>query len=117
MKPPKSHRSLLPSNLTGYMKGDEVAKHYQIKTKCDDEILRKQHAISIAESQKNYSSYLENLADLTSKQLRRYARFLGKREENFWKRRASVDRAYESRKVYIESLTSERAKIKEKKKN
>lgn len=109
--------NLLASNLTKYVKGDEIVKHYRIKTKDDDEILRKQCAINITDSQENYSRYLENLADLTNKQLRRYAKFFKKRDENFWKRRASVDIAYESRKVHIESLTSETAKIRERRKN
>nr|XP_012224984.1 PREDICTED: uncharacterized protein LOC105673728 [Linepithema humile] len=117
LKSPEFHHRLLALNLTKYVKGDEIVEQYQIKTKHDDEILRKQHAMNIADSQENYSSYLENLADLTNKQLRRYAKFFRKREENFWKRRASVDRVCERRKVHIKSLTSERAKIKEKKKN
>lgn len=110
-KSPESHR--LPAlNLTKYMSGDDVTANRWTKTENDKETSRNQCIIDIIDSQKSYSNYLEKLTELTSKQFRKYAKLFGKNEQSLWKRRALVDAAYESRKVYINTLTSVKAKIK-----
>lgn len=90
-----------------------MAKH-RTKTKSDDEMLKNQQTAIITDSQTNYSSYLENLAEVVNKQLRRYMKSLEKKEENFWQRKILVDAAYETRKTYINSLIAERTKNKAK---
>ncbi|RLU20236.1 hypothetical protein DMN91_006843 [Ooceraea biroi] len=113
LKPPDSH--LLPLDLTKYMRANEIVKHRQIKTKNDDEILKNQVAVNIADSERSYTSYLDKLIELVNEQLQRYSKFFRKKKENFRQRRTLVDAAYESRKVYVDSLASDRAKTKEKK--
>ncbi|XP_071557569.1 androglobin [Temnothorax nylanderi] len=114
LKPPESHRHLSALDLTRYVRRDEIAKHYRIKTKSDDEILRNQHTAIIIDSQTNYSDYLRNLGELMNKQLRKYVKRFEKKDENFWQRRTLVDAAYETRKIYVNSLIAERAKTKAK---
>ncbi|XP_036143417.1 uncharacterized protein LOC105838621, partial [Monomorium pharaonis] len=93
---------------------DEIMKNHQIKTKINDELLKSQCITIITDSQTNYSNYLENLAELINKQLRRYAKNIDKRKKNFWQRRSLIDAAYETRKTYVDNLLSERAKNKAK---
>ncbi|XP_014481753.1 PREDICTED: androglobin-like [Dinoponera quadriceps] len=113
LKPPKSYH--LPAlDLTKYMTRNGILTDYYIRMEIDYQILRDQQTVNIIESQKNYSHYLENLAELTDKQFRTYVKLFSKKEQNFWERRALVDHAYESRKVYIDTPTSSKAKIKEK---
>lgn len=112
LKSLESHHHLPALDLTRYMRRDEVAKHHRIKTKSDDEILKNQHIAIIIDSQTNYSNYLENLAELANKQLRRYMKYFGKKEENFWQRRTLVNTACETRKIYVDSLISGKAKNK-----
>lgn len=112
--PPGFHH--LPAlNLTKYARRDEVARHPRTKMKNNNEKLQNRYVIDVkVDSQRNYSSYLENLTELINKQLQRYANLFRKREKNFWQRRTLMDAAYESRKIYIDSLISERTKTKEK---
>ncbi|CAL1678749.1 unnamed protein product [Lasius platythorax] len=112
--PPGFHH--LPAlNLTKYARRDEVARHSRTKMKNNNEKLQNRYVIDVkVDSQRNYSNYLENLAELINKQLQRYANLFRKREKNFWQRRTLMDAAYESRKIYIDSLISERTKTKEK---
>lgn len=114
LKSPESHHHLSALDLTRYMRRNEVAKHHRIKTKSDDEILKNKHTTIIIDSQTNYSEYLENLTELMNKQLRRYVKHFGKKEENFWQKISLVDAAYETRKIYVDSLMSGRAKNKAK---
>lgn len=107
---PKSHHYLSALDLTKYTRKDENVKHW-IKTKSDDEILTNQQTVIVIDSQTNYSGYLENLAEVVNKQLQRYVKSLEKKEENFWQRRTLVDAAYETRKIYVNSLIAERTKI------
>lgn len=113
LKPPESHHHLSALDLTKYARRDEIAER-RIKTKNDDEMLKNQQTAIVSDSQTNYSGYLENLAEVVNKQLRRYVKSLEKKEENFWQRRTLVDAAYETRKIYINSLTAEKTKIKAK---
>lgn len=115
LKPSESYH--LPAlNLTKYMREHEVAEDDWLKAKGDYETLKKQRAVSIVDSQKDYSNYLDNLTELINKQLRRYAKLFRKREKTFWEGRALVDVAYESRKVYVDTLMSEKTNIKGKNK-
>lgn len=111
LKPPGFHLPAL--NLTKYTKRDEIERHHYTK-KFYDEKMQNQNVK--VDSQRNYSNYLENLTELINKQLRRYAKFFRKKEENFWQRRSLTDAVYESRKGYIDSLISERSRTKEKRK-
>ncbi|KAL6254662.1 hypothetical protein P5V15_013969 [Pogonomyrmex californicus] len=112
LKSPKPPLSV--SNMMKYMRRDEAVKHYWIKTKSDDEILKNQYINNITNNQSNYFRYLENLAKLINKQLQKYIKYIGKKEETFWQRRVLVDAVYETRRTYTDNLTSERLKIKEK---
>lgn len=113
LKPAESYY-LLPLDLMKYMRAKEIAEYCWVKTKDDDEILKHQYAISIADSQRNYSTYLDKVIEIMNEQLVRYTKIFRKRKESFRQKRALVDAAYESRKVYINSLASDRAKRKEK---
>ncbi|KYN44433.1 Calpain-7-like protein [Trachymyrmex septentrionalis] len=107
----KSPESYLPAlDLTKYMK-NKITK-YRLKTKSDDEILKNQYTAIIIDNQINDSDYLKNLDDLMNKQLRRHLKHFGKKEKNFWQRRSFVDAVYETRKIYINSLITEKAKNK-----
>lgn len=102
-------------NLTKYTR-NEIARHFDSNMKNNDEkVLNRLNVVDVEiHSQRNYSTYLENLTELMNKQLQTYANLFKKKEENFWQGRTLIDAAYESRKIYIDSLTSERAKTKEK---
>lgn len=114
LKSPES-RYVSPLDLTRYAQMNEISER-RVKTKSDDEILKNQHAVNIAESQRNYSNYLDKLIELTNEQLQRYTMFFRRKKESFLQRKTLVDAAYESRKAYVDdSLTSERAKAKERK--
>lgn len=115
LKPPESYH-LPPLDLTKYMTRIETVTDYYVRRKSDYQILRDQHNVNIIDSQNNYSYYLEHLAKLMKGQFRKYAKLFDKNERNFWKRRALMDDAYESRKVYIDTLTSPKTRIKEKNK-
>ncbi|XP_050461699.1 uncharacterized protein LOC126856844 [Cataglyphis hispanica] len=113
--PPEFHH--LPAlDLTKYMRRNEMARHLDSKMKSNNEKLINQLNVVDVEihSQRNYSTYLENLTELMNKQLQTYANLFKKKEEDFWQGRTLIDAAYESRKIYIDSLTFERAKAKEK---
>ncbi|XP_070158784.1 androglobin [Polyergus mexicanus] len=113
--PPEFHHHLPALNLTKYVRRNEITRHLDSKMKNNDEKLLNQYVVDIEiHDQRNYSSYLENLTELINEQLQRYAKLFKKKEKNFWQRRTLVDAVYESRKVYIDSLTSEKAKTKEK---
>lgn len=113
LKPPEFYH--LPSlDLTKYIVKNEIVTDYYVRRESDYQILRDQDALNIIDSQKNYSNYLEDLAKLMNKQLRRYAKLFNRKEDNFRQRRALMDDVYESRKAYIDTLTSSKAKIKEK---
>ncbi|XP_072762884.1 androglobin [Anoplolepis gracilipes] len=121
----RTHRTLIPPgfhhlpalNLTKYAKEDEIARHHYTKMKTNYEKLQNQYVVDVkVNSERNYSSYLENLAELINKQLQRYAKFFRKKEENFWQRRTLIDTVYEARKIYIDSLKFEKTKAKEKEK-
>lgn len=113
--PPEFHHHLPALNLTKYVSRNEIVRHLDSKMKNNDEKLLNRYVVDVeVHNQRNYSNYLENLTELINKQLQRYAKLFKKKEKNFWQRKTLVDVVYESRKVYIDSLTSEKAKTKEK---
>lgn len=114
LKSPESYH-LTTLDLTKYMMRNEIVTDYYVRMESDYQILRHQHTVNVTDSQKNYSQYLDNLAKLMNKQLRGYAKLLNKKEESFWQRRALVDDAYESKKVYIDTLTFPKTKTKKNK--
>lgn len=106
--PPGFHH-LSALNLTKYVGRDEIARHhYYIKIKNNDENHVK------VDNQRDYATCLENLTELTNKQLQKCVKLFKKKEENFWQRRTMTDTFYKSRKNYIDSLISEGTRAKEK---
>lgn len=96
------------STLAKYIsKTDEEVKERWVKTETDDELLRHQRATDIDQAEKNYSSFSKNLTKLINEQIHRYTKLFRQREENFRKRRDSIDTAYQSRKTYIDSITND----------
>jgi len=112
LKPPE-FRHLPSLDLTRYIQEDKITKHYRIKTKDDDEILKNEHANNIANSQKRYYNYLNKLIESMNEQFQRYMKFSKKIKEGCQQRKALIDMAYESRKLYVDSLITDRAKVKE----
>lgn len=115
LKPPKTH--YLPAlNLAKYMKEDKIVEYPWLKTESDYELLKKQHSTNIIDSEQDHYHYLNYLNKLVNKQFGRYIKLFRKKEETFRERRALIDVAYESRKVYIDTLMSEKTKFKGKNK-
>lgn len=105
LNPPESYR--LPSlDLTKYITRNGIVTDHYVRKESDYQILRDRSIINIADSQRNYSHYLDNLTKMTNEQFRRYTMLCDKKKKNFWGRRSLMDDAYESRKIYIDTLTS-----------
>lgn len=109
LEPPEPEH-VFALDLTKYTRKDEISETW-LKTESVDEILKKQYIATVVESQTNYSNYLQNLAEVMNKQLRRYVKSLEKQQKNFWHRRTLVDAAYETRRIYVNNLMAERTKI------
>jgi len=114
LKPPE-FRHLPFLDLTKYIQAEEITKARRIKTKHDDEILKNQHTNNIADSQKRYYNYLDKLIKSIDEQFQRYVKFSNKIKENCQQRKTLVDMIYESRKLYTDSLLTDRTRAKERK--
>lgn len=113
---PRSRSFDLPLlDLSRYERLEEKMEISRIRTNSEREILKGQLYADVSNFFLDYDNFLHRLNNWSYEQVRKYKKLWNVYEENFSKRKAQLEKAYEIRQAYISSVKSIDTPIKGKK--